>query len=49
MFMKKKLWYEAPEAETLDVRIETSILSPVTTEGNGDLDLDDPVTVNPWS
>ena len=49
MFMKKKLWYEAPEAETLDVRIETSILSPASVDGNSGEDLDDPVAVNPWS
>lgn len=50
MFMEKKLWYEAPEAETLDIRLEVSILSTKTVDGNGDnLDLDDPVTTNPWS
>lgn len=47
MSMKKELWYEAPEAENLDIRLEVSILS-VQTDENNDLDLDDPVTTNPW-
>ncbi len=47
MFMKKKLWYEAPEAESLDVRLEVSILSVQTDENDG-LDLDDPGQTNPW-
>ena len=48
MFMKKKLWYEAPEAEDLDIRLEACILLSVQTEDNDDLDLDDPVQDNPW-
>ncbi len=47
MSMKKKLWYEAPEAENLDIRLEVSILS-VRADENNDLDLDDPVTTDPW-
>lgn len=47
--MKKKLWYEAPEAELLDIRPEASILSPVSVSGNSGEDLDDPVPTNPWS
>lgn len=47
--MKKKLWYEAPEAELLDIRPEASILSPVSVSGNSGEDLDDPVSTNPWS
>ena len=46
--MKKKLWYEAPEAEDLDIRLEACILLSVQTEDNDDLDLDDPVQDNPW-
>ena len=50
MFMKKKEWYEAPEAEILDLRLEVSILSAKSVDGNGDdLDLDDPGQSNPWS
>ena len=48
MSMKKKLWYEAPEAEDLDIRLEACILLSVQTEDNDDLDLDDPVQDNPW-
>ncbi len=50
MFMKKKQWYEAPEAEILDIRLEVSILSAKSVDGGGDgLDLDDPGQSNPWS
>ena len=46
--MKKKRWYEAPEAEILDIRLEVSILSVKTDEDDG-LDLDDPEQVDPWN
>jgi hypothetical protein len=51
MFMKKKQWYEAPEAEILDLRLEASIALSVTTGGSGSEDLDDPDPsgpTNPW-
>ena len=48
MSMKKKLWYEAPEAEDLDIRLEACILLSVQTEEDDNLDLDDPVQDNPW-
>ena len=48
MFMKKKQWYEAPEAEILDLRLEASILLSVQTEEDDNPDLDDPVQNNPW-
>lgn len=49
MFMKKKQWYEAPEAEILDLRLEVSILSVTTGESSGeDLDPDPSGPINPW-
>ena len=47
--MKKKLLYEAHEAETLDIRLEASILSVKDLEGNKGENLDDPVSFDPWS
>ncbi len=50
MFMKKKQWYEAPEAEILDLRLEASILSSEQTlEGNEGENLNDSVNTDPWS
>lgn len=50
MFMKKKQWYEAPEAEVLDIRLEASILSKEESiDGNGGENLNDPITNDPWS
>ena len=47
--MKKKLWYDAPEAELLRILLEASILSDKSLEGNSGENLDDPVTFDPWS
>ena len=48
MSMKKKLWYEAPEAEDLDIRLEACILLSVQTEDNDDLDPEHE-SFDPWN